>query len=444
MKFRKLTIASGVCAALAGVSGLANATITGVPGEALLVAGVVTGGPTNQVPMGQIETYIGLRVPITIGTDAVINTYTAPHTTVAGTTTVQTLADPRIYWTLYNQDSQKQEDGYCHVSPGDTVLWTTDQNVRNVQLQQRAGILSSGVQGVPDPVCGPSSRNRFGYVVFQTIPGADGMDAGFAFAGDAAVRIQPVGIGFAGVPVLPMADGADPLPAGSGIPVFTNEVITGNGTYGDGFATSPIRYSPIAAGIRLSDADANNGENVVTQMPLSGPAAGNQMALHVHWYPNNDPTRASFGDIFDDNEGHCSHVTPLPRQLNAWLYNYQLGAYQGPTLVPTATWGNAAGGLANAAPDANGGFVLDLIGQVLAQANGSTRYCVPPYWLPNAIVNVAAYPGAILGYEQYAVAEFNFGVDDGNVHAAGIQFAAMQNNQVPGWAVHNATDLGKQ
>ena len=58
-----------------------------------------------------------------------------------------------------------------------------------------------------------------------------------------------------------MADGADPLPAGSGLPVFTNEVITGTGTYSDGFATSPVRYSPIVAGIRLTDADANTMEN---------------------------------------------------------------------------------------------------------------------------------------------------------------------------------------
>ena len=45
---------------------------------------------------------------------------------------------------------------------------------------------------------------------------------------------------------------------------------------------------------------------------------------------------------------------------------------------------------------------------------------------------------------QYAVPEFNFAAVDGVVHAAGVQFAVMQNNQVPGWATHNATDLGKQ
>lgn len=444
MKFRKLTIASAVCAALAGVSGLANAAITGVPGEAVLVAGVVTGGPIAQVPAGQIETYIGLRVPITIGQDTVINTYTAPHTTVSGTTTVQTLNDPRIYWTLYNENSQKVEDGYCYVSPGDTVLWTTDNLVKIQQQLQRAGILSAGVQGVPDPVCGPTNRTRFGYVVFETISGADGQDADFAFAADAAARIAPIMTGFAQLPALPMADGADPLPAGSGLPVFQNEVITGTGTYGDGFPTSPIRYSPISAGIRLTDADANALENVVTQMPLSGPASLNQMALHVHWFPNNDPTRGSFGDIFDDMEGHCSHFTPLPRQLNAWLYNYQVAPVGGPVQVPVPNWANAGGGILNAPPDPNGGYVLDLIGQVMAQANGSVRFCAPPYWLPNAL-GATPYPGAILGYEQYAVPEFNFGADDGVVHAAGMQFAAMESNFLfTGWAVHNATDLGKQ
>jgi hypothetical protein len=438
MKFRQLTIASSVCLALAGGSGLANAAITGVPGEALQVVGVVTGGGTSAVPLftGLIETNIGLRVPITIGQDTVINQYTAPHTTVSGTTTTQVLNDPRIYWTLFNENSVKVEDGYCHVSPGDVVLWTTDFVTKQVQQQQQAGILGAGIPGIPSPVCGPSVRPRFGYVIFETISGADGMTADFAFTAEAMAEVGVVIGATVGLPVFPMADGADPLPAGSGYPVYQNEVITGTGTYNDGFATSPVRYSPIPAGIRLSDADANPNENVVTQMPIAGPAGGSGMSLHVLWFPNNDPNRFSFGEIFDDAEGHCSQPTLLPRQLNAWLYNYQLvGA---PTFPPNApNWANLVPGLLNV-----DGWMIDLIGAVNGGVS-SIPYCSPPYWAANPF-GVPPYPGAIFGYGQYSVPEYNFGLTDGVVHAAGVQFAAMENLQVPGWTLHMAMDGGKQ
>jgi hypothetical protein len=435
MKFRKLTIASAVCAALAGVGGVANAAVTGLPGEALLVVGVVTGA--GEFPTGQIETNIGLRVPTTIGTDAVINQYTAPHTSTAGTTTVQVLDDPRIYWAMFNENSVKVESGYCHVSPGDVVLWTTDPTVRGVQQVQQAGIAAAGIPGIPSPICGPTLRNRFNYVIFQTNSGADGQDADFAFAAEAEATILPLALADVGLPVFPMGDGADPLPAGSGFPAYMNEVITGPSVYGDGFATSPNRYSPIIAGIRLSDADAFDTENVITHMPIPGPAGGSGMALHVLWYPNNDPNRLSYGEIFDDAEGHCDQLTPLPRQLNAWLYNSWI-ATPPPGFPVPATWVNMGGMTQNA-----NGFMTDLIANVNGHL-GAGAYCAPPYWNINA-AGIVNYPGALVGYRQYQVAEFNFGQDDGSVHAAGVQFSGQQ-NLLPNasWSLHMASDLGKQ
>jgi hypothetical protein len=433
MKFRKLTIASAVCAALASVGGVANAAVIGVPGEALLVVGAVTGA--GEFPTGQIETNIGLRVPINIGSDAVINTMTAPHTSLAGTTTVQTLDDPRIYWSMFNENSVKVQSGTCWVSPGDVVLWTTDPTVRAVQLAQQAGILSAGIAGIPSPVCGPTTRNRFNYVIFQTISGADGQDADFAFAAEAEATILPLAFADVGLPVFPMADGADPGLPGSGFPVWMNEVITGPSTYGDGFPASPNRYSPIIAGIRLSDADALD-ELVTTHMPIPGPAGGSGMALHVLWYPNNDANRLSYGEIFDDSEGFCDELTPLPRQLNGWLYNAFI-ATPPPNFPVAATWANLAGVAFN-----TDGFKLDLVGNVNGVL-GSVPYCIPPYWQANA-AGMVNYPGALLGYRQYQVPEFNFGLDDGNVHAAGVQFSGQQNFAAQQWSLHMASDVGKQ
>jgi hypothetical protein len=434
MKFRKLTIASAVCAALASVGGVANAAVIGVPGEALLVVGAVTGA--GEFPTGQIETNIGLRVPINIGSDAVINTMTAPHTSLAGTTTVQTLDDPRIYWSMFNENSVKVQSGTCWVSPGDVVLWTTDPTVRAVQLAQQAGILSAGIAGIPSPVCGPTTRNRFNYVIFQTISGADGQDADFAFAAEAEATILPLAFADVGLPVFPMADGADPGLPGSGFPVWMNEVITGPSTYGDGFPASPNRYSPIIAGIRLSDADALD-ELVTTHMPIPGPAGNSGMALHVLWYPNNDPNRLSYGEVFDDAEGFCDELTPLPRQLNAWLYNSFIPSAPPGFPVP-ANWNNVAGMAQN-----SDGFKLDLIANVNGFL-GSTIYCSPAYWRANA-AGMTNYPGALVGYRQYQVPEFNFGLNDGIVHAAGVQFSAQQ-DLLPNasWALHMASDLGKQ
>lgn len=463
MKSKKLILASSICAAFAGASGIVNAGIPAVPGEALLVPLVLTAG--NNDGKGT-ETYVGLRVPLTLGTDTVLNEYTAPHTTTAGTSTTQTVAAyppakvPRIYWAMFDERSVKVDDGTCDVSPGDMTLWTTDGNVRNIQLRQRAGILDAGVQDLPDPVCGPGPtiRPRFAYVVFQTMPGADGMDADFAFTGEAMARASVYGATIA-VPVLPMADGADPMPVGSGTPEFLNEVISG-GTYGDGIAFQPLKYAPVVAGIRMNDADGNTAEQVVTQMPIAGPAGGSGLSLHVHWFDRNDATRVAYNDIYDDMEGQCSETWPLPNELNLTMYNQSIqGRPAGD--FPTPSWGNVDGGFNTDGSKIN---VIQSVEPVFSQGVGSVPYCAPDYWLQ--MRGRSGYAGALVGYVESRIAEINSPMPVGRVNSAAVQFSAVEDlggglmpfdvksdiAETPpypilfsaGWSAHLASDLGKQ
>lgn len=425
MKLQKLVLATSVCAALSGVSGVANADILGVPGEALLVTPMVADPATPGV-----ETYIALRVPLTIGSDTVINNYTAPNTTTEGTVTTQSINDPRVYWTIFDENSVKVEDGTCEVSPGDAVLWTTDPAAQLTEAVQRAGLVAAGIIDRPNPVCGPSNPSRFGYVVFQTISAADGLVADFAFTADASISLD----GFAsdvGVPVVPMADGADPLPSASGFPVFKNEVIAG-GAYANGTPSSPVRYAPIVSGIRFGLFDDLTDR--VTQMPITGPASGFGIAAHVYWFNINQAGRDSFIDLYDDMEGQCSIRLPVPRELNIWAYN---------------TFGNRASGTAPSwanvgALTPNVGYrVTDLITWVNGAAYTSSSYCAPTYF---AFDPVSGYIGSLVGYAENWIPGYAYAgqPNDGNEHTAGLQYALLQNVGTGFWTGHLATDIGMQ
>lgn len=425
MKFQKLVLTTSVCAALASASGVVSASIPGVPGEALLVAPVVA-----DPAVAGIETHIGLRVPINIGSDTVINNYTAPNTTTEGSVTTQVLDDPRIYWALYNQRSVKVEDGTCDVSPGDAVLWSTDPAVQATQTAIRAGLLLTGIQDRPDPVCGPTNPPRVGYVIFQTISGADGQDADFAFTADASMSLD----GFAsdvGLPVVPLADGADPLPDGSGYPGYKNEVIAG-GVYNNTVASAPVRYAPVTAGIRFHNGDGDLNEDRVTQMPVQGPWAGNGMAAHVFWFNLNQADRSAFIDLYDEHEGQCSFQIPLPDELNIYVYNMNHPAI--PPFVP-ASWGNL-GAAATNVPNRITNLVRLINGTDDEGAPGAGTYCSPTYW------NL----WSMFGYAEYYIQEFRYPGEpnDGIVHTGGLQWALMENTNTGGWTGHIATDIGMQ
>jgi hypothetical protein len=396
MNMMKYGTAAAMSLALAGGSGLATAEITGVPGEAVLGPMVLT--------LGGAQTYIGLYVPTTVGMDTV--TYlSAPHVLATGPVT-QTNFIPEIHWTLFDHMSKKVENGTCEVSPGDYTLWTTDPAVQVVQANQRRGAVVEGFD-IPNPVCGPSKATNAGYVVFQTIPGADGDDADFAFWANGAI-VLPTGLvlprtTIGTVPMLAMADGADPLPVGSGEPTIGNSVISG-GRYLDGIPNDPLKYAPILAGIRMNNGDILD-DVVRLQAPIQGPAAGNGISIHAFWFDRNDPTRVASTQVWDDAEGVCSDYLPLPYELNLWAYNYP----------------------------GNPRTVRELI-------TGSTlTYCLPDYWTPFGI-----YPGALGGYVEYELPEINEPYPaPGSVNSAMAAWNWQEAFGRAAWATHMTTDLGK-
>lgn len=437
MKFKQLALASSICALIAGGTGIANAAIPGIPGEALLVPLVLTGA----ADVAGVETYVGLTVPQTIGTDQLINVYTAPHTTQANVITTQVpqpyragATAPEIFWTLYDEESKKVQDGRCEVSSGDMVLWTTDPAVRTLQQQQTSQIAQAGVQNVPSSICGPTNRTRFGYVVFQTMPGADGQDADFAFAADATIASAPLlGTTFS-VPVMPMADGADP--AGQTTPLLYNEVVAG-GNPGDLRPESPIAVAPILAGIRMNDADGLQ-EDVVIQAPIQGPLAGSGMSLHVFWFDRNDANRVADLNIWDDQEGVCSDTYPLPREVNLALYNASVPPIAAFT---PANWGN----LPLITPNVDQS-VVDLISVVKPPLFGyaDRQYCAPDYWAARVLNAPFLWNGALAGYVEYTLDEIGEPASPGWVNSAAVAFNLQEGPFGIGeWTSHMSLDRGK-
>jgi len=425
MSIKKLATAIAVTAALGG--GTASAAITGIPGEAALVPMVLAGGSEN----AGLQTYVGLYVPTTIGKDTIINQFSAPN--AAPGPTVQQLDVPEIHWTLFDEKSRKVEDGTCEVSPGDYVLWTTDRSVQQYQRGQRAELVYQGIlglpDGVPDPVCGPTNPRRFGYVVFQTFVGADGQAADFAFWGAASITGFGNGEGHVDVPVMPMADGADPLPSGSGEPALGNEVIAG-GVYGDDQASDPVAAAPIFAGIRMNDGSGAATEKVRVQAPIQGPpavsTAPSGRSLHVFWFDRNDDQRLAALKIWDDQEGSCSDSVPLPYELNLLLYNHQtiVGGFPSQDSWDNLGPGSQVGYLTN---------VIDAVQPDLLNGYRSRPYCTPDYWY------LGSGYDALGGYVEYELNEI--GEPTTSVNSAAVSFNLQETRY--GWATHMSADLGK-
>lgn len=433
MHIKRSITATAVSLALAGASGSALAEITAVPGEANLVA-MFASTP------GLAETHVALVVPETIGNDTVIE-LANPNFSGGVFPAPQAFFDGRIHWTMFDEFSEKIANGICEVSPGDVVIWTTSTAVQAVQQNQTIGMADLNIDA-PVSVCGPANFNvgvitaPVGYVVFQTYTGSQGLDADFSFTAQASI-ISP-GLPINGmVPALPMADGADPLPSGSGTPDIVNSVIN-RGPYGPLVRPSdPVKAAPILAGIRMNDSDGVD-DFVYMQAPVQGPAAGNGISAHAFWFDRNDNNRIAALTIWDDQEGACSDSLPLPRELNLWAYNVQVTANTFANGTPP-TWAN----LGAAAPNVNG-QVLDVIPVVTGPNTGtaSRSYCQPPYW--NAIGGTT-YPGALLGNVEYQMPEINDPAPiPGLVNSAAAAWNYQQSLIGGAWAVHLTNDLGKQ
>lgn len=439
MNTKKLALGAIMSVALGGTGGVATAAIPGILGEAALVPVVLSGTPDG-LP---IHTYVGIYIPETVGFDTITAEYTAPH--AAATSGVQSFeGTDAIFWTLFDKNSKKIEDGWCDASPGDVVLWSTDPQIRLAQQAQRRGLLQEGVlglpDGVPDPVCGPTNTQyRFGYLVVQTQAGSAREDADFAFSGYAAVVesgvlgvTQPITM--AGVPVLPMADGADPTPFDpTAMPALGNEIIQFPGQ--DGISSVPKEYAPVVSGNRMNNADGDEGflvDQVLVDAPIQGPMSQWGRSIHFFWFDRNNEDRFAYITGWDDQEGKCTNGKAMPRELDIVIYNHQATVASN----TPASWTNL-GGCKNAC---GAGYRTQIIEVVEPEAAyTSADYCEPDYWLP-----VGIYPGAISGNVHYKFFEEGEPGPGGAVDSAMVSFHWQESMRYGGeaWAYHMSTGLG--
>jgi hypothetical protein len=417
-------------------------------------------GTDGDVPANSIATYVTLSVPGTIGQDTMINFFTAPHSTAPLTTTTQAPKDARIRWTLFDVNSVRVADGYCPISNNDITVWSNDARLINIQRAQDRALVGRGVDDVPSNVCGYTCDLRIGYLVFQTVEGALGRDADFAMSGDAGIAINTLGVlpsldGVLGIPVFPMADGADA--SLNQAPALFNEIIASS------YQTvlQPKDYAPIFAGNRMNDSlPPVNTNEVIVQMPIQGPGTLGvwdgiplvvptsipNISLHAFWFDRVNPARNVTVDMYDDMEQPCSFTLPMPREVavfapNGWINPVQFPS--GSSNLPQG-WENLSSlntgvpGPGQAWPffRATGfgsagipGTIVDLV----TATQGATSYapqqmCEPAYWQPFNLSD-NRYPGSIAGMLAYnfieeGEADSNFVT--GSVNSASVAFHAQR------------------
>jgi hypothetical protein len=452
MKLRKLALTAAVSGVLAAGGGSVSAAITGVPGDAGMAPMILNSDEGTSD--SQIETYIGLYVPTNIGIDTVINQYTAPNS--APTKKRQVLPirpeedHPTIYWAMFDENSKLIEDGECEVSLGDKTVWTTDYSTYQFEQERQKAGLADLNDDVPNPVCGPGDfSDRFGYVVFQTVAGADGLASSFAFWGNAWIlddgTISSQTDSIAAVPFVPLADGPD---SSENAPTIIGNEVVNFEAYGDGQTTIPVSVAPIIAGIRMNNAQSPTNEDVTLQAEIRGPVTGWEQSMHVFWFDQNLPndsnpaTRTARYRLWDDQQGDCTDDVKLPRELNILLYNNSTSVTDG-----APTWDN----LVDDSKNSDERRYISVIDAV-EPPDGfyrPSRYCLADYWLESNFFD--NYEGALNGYIDYKIREEGVGAGPGNVDRAAFAFNWQESLGIvsgtgvaSGWSTHMTTDLGKQ
>ena len=283
-RFRKLAIATAITAAMGGLSLPAQAIVTGIAGEALLVPLTIWDDDRGGVADVDLNTLIEIQVPMSIGWEAVANTWTAMHSTptfdplkgvdnfdkavwtevVAGGNTTWV---NKIHWFVYNKYSEEVANDEIKVTPDDVY-----------QINFR-DLMGGDQEGVPL------------YMVFVNEGSYQNPAAGakFSMFGDAWLVNGPTGTMQVQIPVLPMNDGPDTTP----YPVYADNVVYPEG----GFP----QVSPFASGNLMNYANGVFGGVTVFDVPLSTP---NAVTYHVLWrdmnFPFLDPLTGLIGVILGD------------------------------------------------------------------------------------------------------------------------------------------------
>jgi hypothetical protein len=301
MHFRKIALATAVSAAMAGVSLPAQAILTGVAGEALLVPLVVwLDEDRGRDRLEDLNTLIEVEIPSDIGHEDVANIWTAPNTTTAGDMVMA--YDPAVFvqrsaggndrpynaihWFWFNHRSLHLRDQTVPVTPNDIV---------SINWREAS---DGDFEGQP------------GYMVIVNEAARGGAAAQFPMFGNAWL-VNDVGGNEveAEIPVLALADGEDTTP----YPVWGNHVIYNGGI--------PSQVSPLASGMLTNYANGNLGDFAVFDMLL---ADLDEKAYHVIWLDANRAAQNNVGgytytvnvDVFDSEERECSTTVNLPHELN--------------------------------------------------------------------------------------------------------------------------------
>jgi hypothetical protein len=253
-RFQKLAVATAVTAAMAGVTLPAQAIVTGIAGEALLVPLTIWDNDRGGVPGVDLNTLIEIEVPASVGWESVANVWMAPHTTP-----INPLVDPEkigtgafnIHWFVFDKYSAHLKNDIIKATPNDVV-----------QINF-ADLMNGDLEGVPT------------YMVFvnESSFAAPEKGATFAMFGDAWLVNGPVGTMQVEIPVLPMSDGPDTTE----YPVYADHVV-----YPEALPVA----SPLASGNLLNYADGIFQGRSVFDVPVSTP---NDVTYHVLWRDMNVP-----------------------------------------------------------------------------------------------------------------------------------------------------------
>lgn len=315
---KKLLLASGVAAALAGASMPSYAIIEGAAGEALLVPFVLYTNPNGggvippvivDLSVPSINTIITVTTPSAIGRDTIPNYFTAPSTTPTNPgPPVTSDTDPDLTTILsgderdyvnylhvffFNAKSVEQLNFRVPTSADDLTIINWGDVV-----EQQASYLN-GVKGYIVITNDKAEKNGNGWGWRDA--------ARFDMFGD-AFMIWPSNIGLidSKIPVLPMSDGADE--PGVTVPSTPNNVIFDN-------SGSIIAASPLTSGMRTNLSNGN-GLNDYTLFDLT---MSNRFAptLHVIWVDENI-NQANTAYVFNDVEQDCSMTLPITNELNVY------------------------------------------------------------------------------------------------------------------------------
>jgi hypothetical protein len=441
MKLSRFALVTGVSAAMAVAALPSHAMVYGVAGESVL--GPLVMNDTVNTGTGNTNTYVVLKLPSVLGSDFVLNNYSAPNIRAgvpAGTAKV-IQPDPdygwEVHWTWFDPKSKNPKNGTCEGSADDVIIWTTDQTLLNIQRQVDVGQQPTGP--VPRTFCGSSSLPAAGYVVFQTARGADSLEADFAMEATGYItdaNLAENTTALLSLPMIPMADGEDTCPStkDSSPQLGLNEVIqpvtSTCGFKADNISISPVVASPLATGIRMND--GNPGTDLA--VTFAGGVQGNFLpgpaySLHVLWFDRNNEDRTSDSQVllWDEHEFAESLEVPIDYELNMILWNAD------GTLDPVGTpvWPNLGGAISPTAVT-----YVDLIGSIMADELLSFAFNPPFNW-----------NFSIMGYAEYQVKEEGdeLGGPGGTpgTNAAMVAFEAqedMQNGDA--WSQHLMTLRG--